>query len=52
MHGRDEDGRLVEVTTASMVAELRADGGPHQVWWVVGSPCLTTYRRTSVAPGR
>lgn len=52
MHGRDAQERLVEVTTASMVAELRADGRPHQVWWVVGSPCQSTYRRTTVPPGR
>jgi hypothetical protein len=52
MHGRDQDGHLVEVTTASMVAELRADGGPHRVWWVVGSPCRTEYRLSSVPPGR
>lgn len=51
MHGADEDGRLEQVTAASMIAELRADGGPHRVWWSVGSPCRTTYRVSSVPPG-
>ena len=52
MHGRDDGGRLVEVTTASMVAELRADGTAHRIWWLVGSPCRSAYRTTTVPPGR
>ena len=43
MHGRDADGDLVEVTTASMVAELPADGRPPRVWWLVGAPCEVDY---------
>lgn len=43
MHGRDADGALVEVTTASMVAELPADGRPPRVWWLVGAPCEVDY---------
>ena len=42
MHGRDADGVLVEVTTASMVAELPAGGAP-RVWWLVGAPCGLDY---------
>lgn len=41
MHGADEDGTLVEVTTASMVAELRAEGA--RAWVTVGSPCRHEY---------
>lgn len=33
----------VEATTASMVAELRADGAPHRVWALVGHPCEQDY---------
>lgn len=43
MHGCDADGVLVEVTTASMVAELPADGQPPRVWWLVGAPCEVEY---------
>lgn len=43
MHGRDADGALVEVTTASLVAELPADGSPPRVWWLVGAPCEAEY---------
>ena len=43
MHGRDADGALVEVTTASMVAELSAAGRPPRVWWLVGAPCEVEY---------
>jgi hypothetical protein len=43
MHGCDADGVLVEVTTASMVAELPADGRPPRVWWLVGAPCEVDY---------
>jgi hypothetical protein len=42
MHGRDAHGVLVEMTTASMVAELPADGAP-RVWWLVGAPCEVDY---------
>ena len=38
MHARDADGALVEVTTASMIAELHADGA-HRAWVAQGSPC-------------
>jgi len=33
----------VEATTASMVAELRADGDPHRAWVLVGHPCEEEY---------
>jgi hypothetical protein len=42
MHGCDAGGALVEVTTASMVAELSAVGAP-RVWWLVGAPCEVDY---------
>lgn len=41
MHGADEDGTLVEVTAASMVAELRAESS--RAWVTVGSPCRHEY---------
>jgi secernin len=36
----------VEATTASMIAELRADGG-HRVWTLLGSPCRNEYEVSS-----
>ena len=45
MHARGGDGRLVEVTTASMIAELRAgDGRSSRAWVLNGSPCEGRYR--------
>ena len=49
MHGRDGDGRLAEVTTASMIAELRSDGAPHRVWTLTGSPCEQRYLERTVS---
>lgn len=43
MHARNESGRLVEVTAASMIAELPADGRAPRVWWLTGSPCAGEY---------
>ncbi|HEY0519487.1 MAG TPA: C69 family dipeptidase [Ilumatobacteraceae bacterium] len=41
----------VEATTASMIAELRADGA-HRAWMLLGSPCEHDYREVSLAsPG-
>jgi hypothetical protein len=37
----------VEVTTASMVAELHADG-PSTAWMLLGSPCETEYTRITI----
>ncbi len=48
MHARDERGALVETTTASMIAELRADGQPQQAWVLQGSPCEHTYRQVTI----
>ncbi|MGE0000272.1 MAG: hypothetical protein AB7U39_25425 [Ilumatobacteraceae bacterium] len=48
MHACDGAGELVEVTTASMIAELRSDGGPHRAWVVEGSPCQHAYREVSI----
>ncbi|MBI5090176.1 MAG: hypothetical protein HZB15_15290 [Actinobacteria bacterium] len=50
MHARDARGELVETTTASMIAELRADGRPHRAWVLDGSPCEHTYRPVTVGP--
>jgi len=33
----------VEATTASMIAELRSDGGPHRAWVLTGHPCEQEY---------
>jgi hypothetical protein len=38
----------VEATTASMVAELRGDGGAHRAWVLSGSPCETDYVEVTV----
>jgi hypothetical protein len=43
MHACDAAGRLVETTTASMIAELRADGPP-RAWVLEGHPCEQSYR--------
>ena len=40
MHAR-KDGAVVEMTTASMIAEL--DENDSMVWWAQGSPCETPY---------
>jgi secernin len=42
----------VEETTASMIAELRGDGGPHRVWTLVGHPCEEEYVEHTVPPPR
>ena len=44
----------VEVTTASMIAELHADGN-HRAWMLLGSPCGGEYldlygSRTAASP--
>lgn len=41
MHGADDSGRLVEVTTSSIVAELRPDGAT--AWVLLGNPCGYDY---------
>lgn len=38
----------VEATTASMIAELRGDGGPHRAWVLTGHPCEQQYREVVV----
>lgn len=48
MHGADTTGRLVEVTTASMIAELRGDGSSHRAWVLVGHPCQQQYMEVGV----
>jgi hypothetical protein len=48
MHARDQGGALVEVTTASMIAELRADGR-HRAWVVQGSPCERDYVEVEIS---
>jgi hypothetical protein len=35
---------MVEVTTASMIAELPV-GGPPKAWFLTGSPCTSEYGR-------
>jgi hypothetical protein len=42
MHARNADGHMVEMTTASIVAELPVDAPP-RVWTLTGSPCEQTY---------
>jgi hypothetical protein len=42
MHACDADGTLVEATTASMIAELPADGPP-RAWMLTGWPCRQEY---------
>lgn len=49
MHGRDAAGTLVEVTTASMIADLRADGA-HRAWMLQGSPCEREYAEVEIGP--
>jgi hypothetical protein len=49
MHARDGAGDLVEVTTASMIAELHSDGAPHRAWVLEGSPCEHEYRELTIA---
>lgn len=44
MHAR-QDGRIVEATTASLVAEL--DAADPVLWWTQGSPCETGYQSGS-----
>jgi hypothetical protein len=46
MHGADAAGTLVEQTTASMVAELRAGGS--RAWVTVGAPCRHGYVEVGV----
>jgi secernin len=43
MHAKDDRGREVEVTTASMIAELAADG-KHRARIALGAPCRVAYR--------
>ena len=40
----------VEETTASMIAELRADGR-HRAWMLLGSPCRHEYVEYDMSPG-
>lgn len=47
MHARDASGALVEMTTASMIAELRADGA-HRAWVLQGSPCERDYTEVEI----
>ncbi len=47
MHARDAAGALIEVTTASMIAELRADGA-HRAWVLQGSPCERDYVQVEI----
>jgi secernin len=44
MHARDDDGTVVETTTASLVAELRDDSGS-TLWMSDGAPCTVTTRQ-------
>lgn len=46
MHATDDHGVPVEDTTASMIAELRADGAT--AWVLVGHPCRHDYVRVRV----
>jgi secernin len=43
MHATDSTGAIVEHTAASMIAELRSDGGAHRAWVLVGNPCQQEY---------
>ena len=51
MHACDADGTLVEATTASMIAELPADGPP-RAWMLTGWPCRQDYVEFSMTAGR
>ncbi|MEN9505790.1 MAG: hypothetical protein RI958_1716 [Actinomycetota bacterium] len=42
MHGTDRAGRLVETTTASIIAELAVTGTP-RAWALIGQPCVQEY---------
>lgn len=42
MHATDDDGNPVQDTTASMIAELRPDGGS-RAWVLIGHPCRGEY---------
>jgi secernin len=46
MHATDDAGEPVEHTTASMIAELRPDGG--RAWVLVGHPCTHEYHEVRV----
>ncbi len=47
MHATDDSGDPVEDTTASMIAELRADGDS-RAWVLVGHPCERDYIEVAV----
>lgn len=49
MHARDEHGRDVEATTASMIAELPRSGLP-RAWVLTGHPCVNEYLELAVSP--
>lgn len=48
MHARDDEGRMVEMTTSSMIAELHHDGRPPDAWIVLGSPCQREYTHVAL----
>ncbi len=48
MHATDDGGRPVEVTAASMIAELHRERPP-VAWVLVGSPCEHEYDRVDLA---